>query len=63
MIYALKLKGKFQFDILAKSEAELEKKIKSYYLSWTGMQAKGGDTSMEKFMSIREKVKIHMELI
>ena len=60
-MYALKIKGKMIFNCLAKTEMMLNAKIKQHFYDWYGMQEKGSEPTMEKFMETRERVKLIIE--
>ena len=61
MMYALKIKGKMIFACFAKTEMMLDEKIKQHFYGWYGMQERGSDPTMEKFMETRERVKLIIE--
>lgn len=62
-IYCLRKKRTLRFSCVSKTEEELDAKIKDAYLSWYGIQPKGSNTTMGKFMETREKVKLDISIL
>lgn len=62
-MYALKVKGKFQFACRAKTKAELEEKINVCYWNWRAHQEKGSNAPIEDYMVNLERVEITVKRI
>ena len=62
-MYALKIKGKFQFSCLAGNKESSDEKIKTAFNNWRGCQSKGSNKSFDDFMFDKERVKVTIERI
>jgi len=59
--YALKDKTKFSFKCIAETLTEHKKKVAMDHSNWAGMQGRGSDTSIEKYLSHWEQVTITID--
>jgi|TARA_R110002095_G_C4251583_1_gene240184 hypothetical protein len=62
-VYALKNKAKMRFGLFSTTEAQLNDRIEKAYWLQRGMETKGSDYPLSKFMEGSVKVKLKIEEI
>jgi len=61
-MYALRVKGKFEFICVSRSPKEFDTKVQAAYWAWRGLQPRGRGPEGEVFMSRYEAVIVNVEL-
>lgn len=60
ILYALKVKGKFQFPVKVKELSQLDTEINKAFWCAYGISSKGSNYSMDDYMKDKIKVKIEI---